>query len=77
MQKPLSVEVSEFKNRLADVINECKLPAVVLSAVLKEVCADVDKQARMQNMKEQEEWRMYLEEQKASEEASEILTASE
>ena len=48
MEKPLTIKINEFKNKLCQVINEAELPAYVLINELSNFIQEIKRQDDMQ-----------------------------
>lgn len=62
MNKPLTIARQEFAESLINIINGAELPAFVISGVLKETIAEVDKIAQNQLMADRQQWEKEAEE---------------
>lgn len=56
MNKPLTIARQEFAESLINIINGAELPAFVVSGVLKETLAEVDKIAAQQYENDRQQW---------------------
>ena len=48
MNKPMTIEYEEFRQNLAGLINDCSLPAFVISSILKDYLEEVNVFSRQQ-----------------------------
>jgi len=68
MEKPITIRKTEFVQKLAQAINESKLPAFVVADCLALTKIEIDKLANQQLQVDMEQWKAYYEKQQQVEE---------
>lgn len=56
MDKPLSIQVEEFKTDIIKLINDSKLPALVVKPIIKDLYEQLTVQEQMQYKKDVEQY---------------------
>ena len=54
MNKPITVKYEEFKQKLADVINDCEMPPFMIEPILNEFLIETHNCARQQYLRDKE-----------------------
>lgn len=62
MDKPLSIQVEEFKANIIKLINDSKLPALVAKPIIKDLYEQLTVQEQMQYKKDVEQYHKAMKE---------------
>lgn len=60
MDKPLSLQMGELKQRISDAITDSELSVFIIQYMIKDLYNEISELAKMQSMKELEEYNQSL-----------------
>ena len=64
MQKPVTIEIDEFRDKLFEVINNCTLHPFIVSTVVNEITREVNRQVDTLATRERQLWKDKIEKEK-------------